>query len=74
MSKTREPAVILKDVRKSFGDIHAARAKFNNFVYDLFMMIHKLNIKNTKLCELRDMTLSKLISGEIDISDIDIAV
>jgi ABC-type uncharacterized transport system ATPase subunit len=25
LSKTREPAVILKDVRKSFGDIHAVR-------------------------------------------------
>ena len=43
---------------------------FNELVSPLFMAIGKNNIQNKKLSDLRDTLLPKLMSGEIDVSDI----
>ena len=45
---------------------------FNNIVVPLIMQITNLTEENKRLAELRDTLLPKLMSGEFDISDIDI--
>ena len=45
---------------------------FNSIVVPLIMQITNLTEENKRLAELRDMLLPKLMSGEFDISDIEI--
>ncbi len=46
--------------------------EFHNFASPLFAQIKVLQQQNRQLSQLRDMLLPKLISGEIDVSDINI--
>ena len=45
---------------------------FNSIVVPLIMQITNLTEENKRLAELRDTLLPKLMSGELDISDIDL--
>ena len=45
---------------------------FNSIVVPLIMQITNLTEENKRLAELRDILLPKLLSGELDISDIDL--
>ena len=47
-------------------------AKFNDFCCPVFKLQEKLELENRKLAALRDSLLPRLMSGEIDVSDIDI--
>ena len=47
-------------------------AKFNDFCRPVFEMQEKLEQENRKLAAMRDSLLPRLMSGEIDVSDIDI--
>ena len=46
--------------------------KFEDFCQSIFAQIFKNGISTEKLSEIRDALLPKLISGEIDVSDLDI--
>ena len=46
--------------------------KFNYLVQDLVAKIHNLIFRNANLRQTRDLLLRKLISGEIDVSELDI--
>ncbi len=46
--------------------------QFNNLVKDMVANIHNLIFSNRKLRQTRDLLLPKLISGEIDVSELDI--
>ena len=46
--------------------------KFNNFVMDSVDQIHNIIFRNKNLRQSRDTLLPKLISGEIDVSELDI--
>ncbi len=48
--------------------------KFEQVVGKIFDFIQKLNIKSNHLEEIRDLLLPKLISGQIDISEINILI
>ena len=45
---------------------------FHNLVEPLFLMILQNQHENKKLCELRDLLLPRLMSGEIDVSAVEI--
>jgi len=47
---------------------------FNNMVENIDQLILNLTRKNTILRRTRDLLLPKLISGELDVEDLDIAV
>ena len=47
-------------------------AKFNDFCRPVFEMQEKLEQENRKLAVMRDSLLPRLMSAEIDVSDIDI--
>lgn len=47
-------------------------AKFNDFCRPIFEMQAKLEQENRNLAEMRDSLLPRLMSGDIDVSDIDI--
>ena len=47
-------------------------AKFNDFCCPVFKLQEKLELENRKLAAMRDSLLPRLMSGEIDVSDIDI--
>ncbi len=46
--------------------------KFANIVVPLFELLHNLGAKNTNLRKTRDLLLPKLISGQIDVENLDI--
>ncbi len=46
--------------------------KFNNLAFPIFQVIRCLQQKNDYLRQTRDLILPKLISGELDVSDLDI--
>ena len=46
--------------------------RFNNFTCEVIDKIHNLIFQNTNLRQTRDLLLPKLISGEIDVSELDI--
>lgn len=46
--------------------------KFNNYAKHLFEKIYNNNLKINRLTKLRDSLLPKLMSGEIDVSDVEI--
>ena len=46
--------------------------KFNQIIEPNFDKIITLNLKNANLCQTRDLLLPKFISGEIDVSELDI--
>ena len=45
-------------------------ARFEALVRPMFKLIHALSLKNTNLRTTRDLLLPKLISGELDVSDL----
>ena len=47
---------------------------FHQKITPIFQMIQNLTLRNTTLRQTRDMLLPKLISGEIDVSALDIAI
>ncbi len=47
--------------------------KFNNIIDPLFAMLRNNKEENTRLAALRDTLLPKLMSGEIDVSNVDIS-
>ncbi|MUL36769.1 restriction endonuclease subunit S [Gloeocapsopsis dulcis] len=49
-----------------------ALERFQNFVSPIFRQLKKLRSKNTNLRKTRDVLLPKLISGEIDVENLDI--
>jgi type I restriction enzyme S subunit len=50
------------------------RAEYGRFSSDVHTEMDALHRKNANLCATRDLLLPKLISGEIDVSDLDIDV
>ena len=48
--------------------------QFSELVTSLDSFVGVLQIKNTNLRHTRDLLLPKLISGEIDVSDLDIKI
>lgn len=48
--------------------------KFHNMAQPLYRHIAGLIFKNTTLCRTRDLLLPRLISGDVDVSELDIAV
>lgn len=49
-------------------------ARFSDVATPLFRAVQVLHVKNTNLHQTRDLLLPKLISGEVDVSDLDIAL
>ena len=49
---------------------HDILEKFANLAAPIFRSIHTLNQKNQNLRQTRDMLLPKLISGELDVSEL----
>ena len=49
-----------------------ALAEFETIVQPLYKAMKDSEIENKKLAELRDTLLPKLMSGELDVSDLDI--
>ena len=47
-------------------------AKFNDFCRPIFAMQEKLEQENRNLAAMRDSLLPRLMSGEVDVSDIEI--
>ena len=47
---------------------------FHEITSPIFSQIKNLQFKNQNLCKTRDLLLPKLISGEIDVSDLDIQI
>jgi type I restriction enzyme S subunit len=46
--------------------------RFHKFISDIFAQIENLRIKNTNLRQTRDLLLPKLISGEINVGELEI--
>jgi len=49
-------------------------SKFEEIIQPIFRILEILTIKNQNLRKTRDLLLPKLISGEIDVSDLDIRI
>lgn len=49
---------------------HDTISKFNSVCYHIFSQIYANSEQNEKLCALRDILLTKLMSGEIDVSNV----
>ena len=49
-------------------------AEFEEFADPISMELANLTMKNANLCQTRDLLLPKLISGEIDVSEIDVDI
>ena len=49
-------------------------AEFEEFADPISMELANLTMKNANLCQTRDLLLPKLISGEIDVSELDIDI
>ena len=49
-------------------------AKFEEVVAPISLELINLTMKNTNLRQTRDLLLPKLISGEIDVSELDLAI
>ena len=47
-------------------------SRFSNFMCEVVENIHNLIFQNKNLTQTRDLLLPKLISGEIDVSELDI--
>lgn len=62
---------VMKSVEAVIPDCNTI-AKFNDFCHPIFEMQKKLEEENRKLAAMRDSLLPRLMSGEIDISDINI--
>ena len=61
--KNSEVVIATKDIN----------SKFDNIVKPFFEQIFINNMENTRLIQLRDTLLPKLMSGEIDVSNVDIS-
>ena len=48
--------------------------QFNEFMSEIVNQLHNLIFRNQALCNTRDMLLPKLISGELDVSELDITI
>jgi len=62
---------VMKSVEAVIPDA-ATIAKFNDFCHPVFEMQAKLEQENRRLAAIRDSLLPRLMSGEIDVSTIDI--
>lgn len=62
---------VMKSVEAVIPDSHTI-SKFNDFCFPIFEMQEKLERENRNLAALRDSLLPKLMSGEIDLSGIQI--
>lgn len=62
---------VMKSVEAVIPDSESI-AKFNDFCYPIFEMQAKLEQENRRLAAMRDLLLPRFMSGEIDVSDIDI--
>lgn len=63
------------DILKDFPTILPDRETLQNFnaiVYPMFLQMQNLTQETQQLSDLRDILLPKLMSGEIDVSNIDI--
>lgn len=49
-------------------------ARFGEITSQMLSLCESLEQKNTTFCRTRDVLLPKLISGEVDVSELDIAV
>jgi type I restriction enzyme S subunit len=49
-------------------------SNFHNFTYPMFEQIKNLQFMNENLRQTRDLLLPKLVSGEVDVSELEIAV
>lgn len=61
----------LKKVEAVIPSIEDA-AKFDTMIQPMFSEIRKLRIENEKMTDLRDSLLPKLMSGELDVSNLEI--
>ena len=57
----------------AIGDLET-RGRFADFTTPIFEQIERLRQKNQNLRQIRDLLLPKLISGEIDVSELDIDI
>ena len=62
---------VMKSVEAVIPDSESI-AKFNDFCYPIFEVQAKLEQENRRLAAMRDLLLPRFMSGEIDVSDIDI--
>ena len=62
---------VMKAVEAVIPD-SATLAKFNDFCRPIFELQAKLEMENRDLAALRDSLLPRLMSGEVDVSDVDI--
>ena len=70
------PRIVLKDFRKFKIIIPpiTIQHKWDDHIKSIMILCYKLNNKNAILHQTRDLLLPKLISGELDVSDLDIKV
>ena len=47
-------------------------AEYHKATDEMFLLKHRLQVKNRNLRKTRDLLLPKLISGELDVEDLDI--
>ena len=48
--------------------------QFNEFMCEIVSLLHNFVFRNQSLRRTRDLLLPRLISGEVDVSELDIAV
>ena len=60
---------VMKSVEAIIPD-NTTLAKFNEFCWPLFEMQEKLEQENCRLAAMRDLLLPRLMSGEVDVSNI----
>jgi type I restriction enzyme, S subunit len=62
---------------KKYNFVHPDKGsliKFSEIVSPMFKLVHQFSQKNVNLRQTRNLLLPKLISGELDVSDLDIKV
>jgi type I restriction enzyme S subunit len=50
------------------------RLKFDEFIEPIILSILNLTARNANLCRTRDLLLPRLVSGEVDVANLEIAV
>ena len=71
-AKLLPAGTVLLTSRATIGKVAISRILINNFTCEVIDKIHNLIFQNTNLRQTRDLLLPKLISGEIDVSELDI--
>ena len=69
------PRIVLKDFRRFHIVVAPIRTQkaFNDLVEPIMMLCQTLTAKNVALSHTRDLLMPKLISGEVDVAEMDIA-